>query len=514
MTDHTRKREEPEWDATAIAITGAGLAVAVATCWIAMVLPLVISGGGSGLSAVDAVTTAVDLVRGREPSDAYPAAVRDDLPNGIEFWLVVAITVGLVIALTTLAFRRWEPAVARARLGRRPGDPRGARVRTWARPRDVPRGDPDGFSLGKLDGRELRTATEAHVALIAPTRAGKTTRYVIPWLLEHDGPAIVTSTKRDVLDATREQRERLGRVWVFDPFAADTCAWSPLDGCQTWSGSLRQAHWLADASADGDSEIAGYWRGEAAKLLAPLLHAATLGGRGIADVLSWVDGQDFRVASRALLAHGADDAEAQLQSIIGLDPRNRGTTLMSAGSVLAAYRYPEVREGAAAGDLDAASFLAECSPTLYVVAPEAEQRLLEPIVVALLNRVLYQVIAASQRDRRTRVLLDESANIAPLRELDRLSAQGAGRSVNVASVWQSLAQIEHRYGRAADTILSNSAAKLIAGSTADAKTREWVEGMLGESEMAAELRDLQVGRALLVGAGHAPAVVTRAAYFE
>src|SRR2546427_107547 len=69
------------------------------------------------------------------------------------------------------------------------------------------RRQPGRFTLGTLDGRLLLSDPEAHVAVIAPTRAGKTTRCVIPWLLEHDGPAIVTSTKTDVLRATRAWRE-------------------------------------------------------------------------------------------------------------------------------------------------------------------------------------------------------------------------------------------------------------------------------------------------------------------
>ena len=42
--------------------------------------------------------------------------------------------------------------------------------------------------------------------VVAPPRAGKTIGFVIPWLLEHDGPALVLSTKRDVYEATVAHR--------------------------------------------------------------------------------------------------------------------------------------------------------------------------------------------------------------------------------------------------------------------------------------------------------------------
>lgn len=139
----------------------------------------------------------------------------------------------------------------------------------------VRRREPERFTLGTLDGRLLAADPEAHVAVVAPTRSGKTTRCVIPWLLEHRGPAIVTSTKTDVLASTATYRERHGKVLVWNPFGRESVGWTPLEGCDDWSSPLQRAQWLADAIQEGESEVAQYWRGEAAKLL-----AATAARRG------------------------------------------------------------------------------------------------------------------------------------------------------------------------------------------------------------------------------------------
>src|SRR4051812_23181346 len=264
-----------------------GAVVLVLLCWAAPALVALITQHHlPHLGAISATTSALRVVsegRWSDPAAAYPRAVQHDLSGATAYW---AITLGfftLTIGSLLLIARRLEPEIARSRLGRPAYEWRGARPRTWARPRDLrhPRNAPIGFSLGRLDGRDIYADEEAHVAVIAPTRAGKTTRCVIPWLLEHRGPAIVTSTKRDVLEATASARRKLGRVWVYDPFGADSAQWTPLAGCHEWSYALRQAQWLADATQEGDSEIASYWRGEAAKLLAPLLHAAALDQRGI-----------------------------------------------------------------------------------------------------------------------------------------------------------------------------------------------------------------------------------------
>ena len=465
--------------------------------------------------------------RWRDPQSAYPPGLRAQMPGTTSWWLLSGGAVAMLGVVFGTLWRRVEPQVARDRLGRRPYDWRGSRPRAWARGRDlgelVRRQRRDAFTLGMIDGRRVASPPEAHVAVIAPTRSGKTTRCVIPWLFEHKGPAIVTSTKRDVLDVTRAARERAGRVWIFDPFGDDSACWDPLERCEDWSSALRQAQWLADATQDGDSEVAGYWRGEAAKLLAPLTHAAVLDGRDIGGVVEWLDDQEAREPTRILKAADAGAAARQLKSVVGLDPRNKGTTYMSAGSVLAAYRFPEVVATARRG-LTAAGFFDGAPNTLYIVAGDREQHLLTPIVVALLSSLLHEAAdrAAATGPLRPslRVLVDEAANIAPLRELPRALSQAAGHGVHFATVWQSLGQMRERYGGASDTILANSVTKLFLGPVTDDATRRYLIDLLGDDPVqrderstrrpkvrAGALQQLGDDRALLVAGAQPPAIV-------
>jgi type IV secretion system protein VirD4 len=466
--------------------------------------------------------------RWSDPASAYPARVRAQMPDARRWWITTAAFGGLLFALAGGAWRRLDPQVARERLGRRPYDWRGARPRSWARGRDLSeldgRRSRGGFTVGTIDGRRLRTDAEAHIAVIAPTRSGKTTRCVIPWLLEHAGPAIVTSTKRDVLVATRMWRERHGRVWIYDPFADGSASWDPLDGCDDWSHALRQSQWLADATQDGDSEVASYWRGEAAKLLAPLMHAAAVDDRSVADVIGWLDTQQTREPARLLRDAGALPAARQLQSVVSLDPRNRGTTFMSAGSVLAAYRYPPVLATACAG-VSAKAFFDGALNTLYLVASERDQRLLAPLMVALLSSLLHGAAERGALDPTLRVLVDEAANVAPLRDLPRFLSQAGGHGVRIATIWQSLGQMRERFGSASDTILANSTAKLFMGPITDEATRRFVVDLLGEEKddelrrrarkaNAGALQQLDGDRALLVAGASPPAIVATAPWWR
>ena len=132
---------------------------------------------------------------------------------------------------------------ARARAAKPRRDARssaaGCRQRTWALPGDLRRavgrpgrspGAPTSGSSGGAPARMLAAEREVQPMVIAPPRAGKSSGYVVPWLLDHDGPTLVLSTKRDIYDASAAHRRRLGTCWVYDPFGerATAPAFTPL----------------------------------------------------------------------------------------------------------------------------------------------------------------------------------------------------------------------------------------------------------------------------------------------
>jgi type IV secretion system protein VirD4 len=135
----------------------------------------------------------------------------------------------------------------------------------------------------------------------------------------------------------------------------------------------------------------------------------------------------------------------------------------------------------------------------------------------LLAALIHEAIesrAFRDDSRRLRLLLDEAANVAPLADLPRTMSQVAGHGIRVATVWQSLAQMQERYGRGADTIIANSTAKLYLGPITDAATREHVAGAIttraeekdGRVSSARALQQLVGDRALLISGPSAPAI--------
>src|SRR5439155_20436223 len=118
-------------------------------------------------------------------------------------------------------------------------------------------------------------------------------------------------------------------------------------------------------------------------------------------VLAWIDAPDVKRPVAILRSAGASAACGQFSGVIALDPRNRGSIYMTAGSLLAAYRYPEVDASSARG-FTAPGFLDGDANTLYVVASSRQQRILAPLVVAMLSSVLH---AAAEPATRTSPLV-------------------------------------------------------------------------------------------------------------
>lgn len=483
--------------------------------------------------------------RWSDPARAFPRRVRGSMPASTGWWASLAYCVALASLLAVGAARRIDRVVAAPALGRRRTSPRGARPRAWARPRDlralaVPKRVPARLTLGTIGRppRLLAAAEEVNLLLVAPTRAGKTSRFVVPWTLEAPGPCISLSVKTDVHRITARHRSTLGHVWLWDPFGAETAGWSPLIGCREWETALRRAAHLADAGGKGrNSEAAAFWNAEGAKLLAPLLHAAALSAADMATVLRWLDERSEDEPVAILDANDAAAAAAQLEAVLGLDPRNAGTTYISAASLVEAYRHPKVQHAESVDDLSAERFLDGRPNTLYIVAGAEDQRLLAPIVVALLSEIL--TLATSRANAsgtpltpRLRVVGDELPSIAPLRSLPRYVATTLDAGVRFASVCQDLAQLEELFGTAKDTILSNSQAKLFLGPVSCPRTRRYIVDLLGDEPVstvtrsrgerrstsesitwrprasAQYLQQLDGGRALMVH-GNLPAAVIR-----
>jgi type IV secretion system protein VirD4 len=262
------------------------------------------------------------------------------------------------------------------------------------------------------------------------------------------------------------------------------------------------AGWLVDATpARSGLSDAAFWYAAAAKQLAPLLLAAGLSALSMADVVRWNNLGELEDPTAILDAAGETDAAVALAACATRDERIRSSITTTLETVLAPFEDPVVAASTAQGDLSPAALL-RGSHTLYLCGPSHEQNRVQGLFASLVASIVAEAVAQVNRSGRPLdppllLVLDEAANIAPLRDLDTLASTGAGLGVQLVTVVQDLAQLATRYGPdRSRTITNNHRAKLVLSGVSDLTTLDLLSGLAGEAAFREETvtHDLRDGR--------------------
>ncbi|MFE3192861.1 type IV secretory system conjugative DNA transfer family protein [Nocardia sp. NPDC059240] len=337
-------------------------------------------------------------------------------------------------------------------------------------------GVPIGVSVA--DGEMLYGSYEdLHVDIWGP-RQGKTTSRVIPAILSSIGATLVTSNKRDVVDATRDVRAAKGSpIFIFDPqdiavdfnYPADPARswfWDPLawvdihsEGCE--ARAARLAGHFADAeSGSGSAQVSSdsFFDQEAEDLLAGLFLAACVAGESITKIWDWVT-RPFDGFPVEVLRPSPDVEEGSpgdrwsfmrsgLAAQYNVDPRTRSGVFGTAKKMVRCLQlsnvHPWVRGGPGRVRFDELDFIHR-NGTLYSLSLEGRGSA-APLVSALSEAVIDVAMRSAARSRGGRLpipllaVLDEAANVVRWRDLPKQYSHFGSRGIVVMTVLQSWAQ--------------------------------------------------------------------------
>lgn len=369
----------------------------------------------------------------------------------------------------------WEAAAAKA-----------AKLKVRLRPEDEP-----GVLIGRavIDGRELfGTYEDLHLDIWGP-RQGKSSSRVIPAVMEAPGPVLVTSNKRDVVDATRKLREGSGRrVWVFDPqqIAREECTWywdpaAWVLGDDGGAGAQRRAAELAGhfaASGESDSRDA-FFEPEGEELLAGLILACALAKKPITQVFSWVTKSNDRAPAKILKEAGYELVSDALSDQYSAQPKQRDGVFSTAKKMASCLKYEDVRQWVTppqAGERPRTSFdvnaFVTSRDTLYPLSKEQKGNA-GPLLVALCAAVAAAGEAEGTRHPGGRLpvpmllILDEAANIVRWRDLPKQYSHFGSRGMVVMTILQSWAQGCRCWGREGMDALWSAANIKVLGAGLD-----------------------------------------------
>ncbi|MDQ1360628.1 MAG: type secretion system protein VirD4 [Acidimicrobiaceae bacterium] len=361
-----------------------------------------------------------------------------------------------------------------------------------------------GIYLGHRDGDWMFAPPQQSVLVLGPPRSGKTTSLIIPNLLAAPGPVVTTSTKPDVIVATRAARSRVGRCLVFDPTGtmdvsdgATSVRWSPVQSCHTWDGALGTARAMVAVGRASTSGSTGalrfdHWSERAEALIAPLLHAAALDGADLRTVLSWIDRRRALPAQQILAGAPGDSAPLAMDLLEGVtctDDRELSGIWSTASGVVGGYRTEAAVAATTAPDFDPMAFV-RSSDTLYICAPGRRQTLVAPMVVGIIEDIrtaAYEHHARTHVDEHQRppvlLALDEAANIAPLPDLPAMVSEGGSQGLTTLACFQDLSQAKQRWGQAADGFLSLFGTTVVLPGIGDVTTLEALSVLAGDEEV-------------------------------
>lgn len=360
--------------------------------------------------------------------------------------------------------------------------------------------------LGKAGNRTLWVSTEDVVLRVAGARSGKTTAMACR-VIDHPGPAVVTSTRVDLLRWTGPIRAKRGPLHVFNPAGiggyASTLKWSPLAGCTSIETAMRRADDLIPTVSSDEREG---WNDQARRVLAPLLFAAARGGLTMGKVLAWVSatGEQAAKAGKQVQIILADAPEAtamrenvkQFFGMTGENEKTRSsiiTTLMPALQWLSNPTAAAIGDAPAGDDLLDVDELLDTDGTIYLLG--GTNRVTSALTGALVAEIAYR---ASQRaegmpkgrlDPSLLLALDEAALVAP-GPLDRWTSDMGGRGIVLDIAVQSLAWLHSVWGQTgARIILGNAAVVLLGAGCKDPDDIGHWEALSGQREEIAETRN-------------------------
>ena len=451
-----------------------------------------------------------------DPRLAWGPRARALLPGPVAMWTALAVTELLLVAAAIVALRlvrRVQTSfggpgggttkVGRAEVERRMGRKAVERhTATIYGSSAAAAREPVALGVDTATGTRLFAKSEDYILALGVPRVGKGEGFVIPSVLRHRGPAVVTATRHDTYMDTVSVRSKLGPVHVFDPQdlvpGAQKLRWNPVKGCEVPQVAILRARGFAGFAGvgqamDGDGD---YWEQVAASVIRCYLHAAALEGLGVDRLLKWSRHPGEGDPVHILRNHpgAAPGWSEDLAASTDVEPRHRDSIWATVRRAFDCFADPKVLEATRVDDdtLDASEFL-EHSGTIYLMGSPGAQYSVAPIVAALIEDIVDESRrqAACSATRRLEsallLMLDECANIAPLGDLPKLVAELGGLGITTAVILQSVAAARNVWGEAGERALRDLAnITLVWGGQKDISFLTEISRLAGEHDEQVE----------------------------
>lgn len=349
----------------------------------------------------------------------------------------------------------------------------------------------DGLLLDGHKHRLTERESFAHLVLMAPSRMGKTTRYVIPNILtlaQQGASMVISDLKGDIHRQTsgylRQQGYDIQVLNLGDPHAGSSCL-NPLAGLRTYGDISEVAHVLVHSANPESYEKDPVWPRGAETLLKVVI--ATLVGMkdpsvlNLPNVLHALQSMGKKAAFEDWVCRYApENAYKQYTQLVTGNENMMRSYYAMAVSALDFLNDEMLSLLFATDGLDFRN-LRKRKTAFYLIVPPLKLSEYGPIMNLVYTRlfnVLMQQLPGPQ-DKSVYLMGDEWGHTA-VPNFEAVATTIAQYSVSLSIVLQSLSQMEKNYGKAgARTILEGGmSAKLFLGAL-DVDTAQWASDLAG-----------------------------------
>ena len=343
--------------------------------------------------------------------------------------------------------------------------------------------------------RLSRQDSFTNLALVAPTGSGKTTRYVIPNVLQVQGSVVVTDPSGEIYRLTSGHlRNRGFGIQVLQP--ADVARSERFNPLMYWSRpqELRQLATILGMSVQSRGADP-FWATSAVNLLWLSLAAlARVEAEQFVNLgnLRWLlnhlggnerSGLDAFMARHLAGGNGDEQILAEYRAFCSQDPKVMASILSSARAALELWADSDICQLTARNTVDIAA-LRQTPTAIYIVVPEHQVRYFGQLVNLFYSACFARCLVTGYRESDLPVyfFLDEFGNLGYIHDIASVITTLRKRRCSVSLILQDLSQLQSVYGRdEARTIFSGGCANKLFFAGTDLETGLYVEQALGQN---------------------------------
>ena len=387
-----------------------------------------------------------------------------------------------------------------------------------------------GMQISKENTLSKKSSKE-HIAVIAKTRAGKTTSIFIPNLLQNHlrGSIIVSDPKEEIYNLTSKYQKSIGRKVILYKPMEGTVEYNPLQNCKNereifqLSQSLLINGSLTYELKTGRKSGGAEWL----QMAQPLLTASLLDQNTIPKALGLILSKSYDELDQYFLSKKQSvKTQYNIFKTSLESPKTAASIINTLVTNLSLFT-----DNLKINHSDfTAEQLRQEETILYISYPEQYANYLSPLMASIYSQLISHLIESKGLD--IYFMFDEFCNIGQLSNFSTTISTAASRDIGFLLCLQSITQLKQLYGvENALSILNNCTTKIFLPGLSDVDSLRYGSELCGEEEIEIlenerthkvkkplftmdEIRRLKDKTELIISNNKSPIVANQNIYYE